>query len=678
MSKYRYPGVKPFETSEANRFFGRERDLNDFYRLIALEKLVVLFGKSGYGKSSLLNAGIIPRFAAEPMEQEGDNGEIQQVNYLPVVVRFGNFIAGQTSEPLARVFEKFSLQFSKPASESSFWDTFPADQPLPLWYLFKKYGATHVVLLFDQFEEFFSYPPEQQYAFRGQLAELLYTRIPQFVRDQWTSFKTEKNFLSRPMDVKAVFAIRSDRMSELDKLKDELPAILHKRYELKALTLEQAREAVTRPAALPKFEGFVSAPFGYENAALNRMFSELSTSEQGAPAGIEAFQLQVLCQHFEQEIIRGKIRDEVKLADLPDIAHIFETYYKSQLSQLDPATQPAAQAIIEEGLLYDDPATGEARRLSVDADQLVQQFRHRGTTPELLRQLENTFLLRREANNLGRYNYEISHDTLVAPILKNKRAHEALRKQREAEEKAKEAEQNARAERARAEEMERLKETAENNAAQARVSQQRAEKNARRANLVALLAIGLTLTSIYFWYESQQLRKEADLRADEARLSATKANANALRADSLLRIAEAARTSDSLSTLKAERSADKAQAALAQQLLAEAKARKDQFDRYRSEAQNFRSQKRYTDAINAYRNARQLAASQAEKDVLESAIRQCQIDEKDDLFQRSRDIGLSMKAVNDCVGALRYLRKALEIRPNDKTVKDAIAECEKK
>ncbi len=38
----RYPGVKPFETSERELFFGRDRDIEDLLDLIWLEKLLSL------------------------------------------------------------------------------------------------------------------------------------------------------------------------------------------------------------------------------------------------------------------------------------------------------------------------------------------------------------------------------------------------------------------------------------------------------------------------------------------------------------------------------------------------------------------------------------------------------------------------------------------------------------
>ena len=56
----RYPGVRPFETEDKDLFFGRGRDINDLSDLIALERLVVLFGKSGYGKIPALMRELLP------------------------------------------------------------------------------------------------------------------------------------------------------------------------------------------------------------------------------------------------------------------------------------------------------------------------------------------------------------------------------------------------------------------------------------------------------------------------------------------------------------------------------------------------------------------------------------------------------------------------------------------
>lgn len=450
MSTYRYPGVKPFETADQGIFFGRDKDIADLCDLILLEKLVVLFGKSGYGKSSLLNAGVMPRFR----EATDNLGE----HYQPISIRFGLYVDEKSTSPLEQVRRRLREE-AEANPEGAF-----LSQGDSLWYHFKsrqnRDKDSHFLLVFDQFEEFFSYPTAQQVQFKEELAELLYKNLPQAVRDGLDSLpQAQQQYLLQKLDVKAVFAIRSDRLSDLDGLKDRLAAILYKRYELKGLNEKQAKQAILQPAALPVSAAtpFASQPFTYTAEALEKIIRELSSTAEGtARTGVEAFQLQILCQYIEGEVIAGHIGNkddedwpQVGLADLPDIARVNEAYYRSQLEKLAPQAREAAREIIEEGLLYEDPLKGEARRLSVDADVLVHQFASLGAAHDLLKKLEDTFLLRREMNTLGGYNYELSHDTLIAPVLKAKAERQAIKERQAAEQRALEAEAEARTARRR-------------------------------------------------------------------------------------------------------------------------------------------------------------------------------------------------------------------------------------
>ncbi len=58
--KYRYPGTRPFTENDRNLFFGRTNDIEKLSKYIHHENLIVLYGKSGLGKTSLLNAGVVP------------------------------------------------------------------------------------------------------------------------------------------------------------------------------------------------------------------------------------------------------------------------------------------------------------------------------------------------------------------------------------------------------------------------------------------------------------------------------------------------------------------------------------------------------------------------------------------------------------------------------------------
>ena len=60
----RYPGIRSFERAEQALFFGRSRELAALFDAVKVKPLTVLFAKSGIGKTSLLNAGLLHLFGA--------------------------------------------------------------------------------------------------------------------------------------------------------------------------------------------------------------------------------------------------------------------------------------------------------------------------------------------------------------------------------------------------------------------------------------------------------------------------------------------------------------------------------------------------------------------------------------------------------------------------------------
>jgi len=437
----RYPGVKPYERTEEALFFGRENDIRDLCDLIRVEKLVVLFGKSGYGKSSLINAGVLPRLAI--------SGESAIPAYLPVVVRFGEYLPGSSLSPVEMLCTKI-VETVHPAPQMDFIGKLGL--PESLWLTLKRCQNSETsstaddesaevrpegprfLFVFDQFEEFFSYPLDQQLDFRSQLADVLYDEMPEEARDAARSLeRDQRRMLVSTIATHSLFAIRSDRLSELDRMRDHLPAILHKRYELKALSREQARDAIVLPARLAQPPAatnlqFGSPPFEYGDDALEKILNDLSASSAQGQTGVEAFQLQILCDTIEGMVLAGKIPDrdgnglpDVTAADLPDFSEVYGAYYERRLGMLPENLRAAARFVIEDGLVRLDPVTGEGRRLSMDSEALLDRFSDIGANKPLLKELENTFLLRRERNSLGGFNYEISHDTLLAPVLRAKR-----------------------------------------------------------------------------------------------------------------------------------------------------------------------------------------------------------------------------------------------------------------
>ncbi|WP_428261917.1 protein kinase domain-containing protein [Haliangium sp.] len=65
-----YPGLAAFTAAQADLFFGREDDLARLCALLGHSRLVVLLGPSGVGKTSLLQAGLMPH-----LDTAGEHGE---------------------------------------------------------------------------------------------------------------------------------------------------------------------------------------------------------------------------------------------------------------------------------------------------------------------------------------------------------------------------------------------------------------------------------------------------------------------------------------------------------------------------------------------------------------------------------------------------------------------------
>ena len=161
--QYRYPGVTPFTTKQSHIFFGREQEIQQLHQLIRRQPLVVLYGKSGLGKSSLINAGLIPKILEDEV-------------YAPVVIRFGAWTANTDASPIGITKDLLKEGFEK---ETFLSKLIPGDDSL--WFRAKNRqlnGGGKPILIFDQFEELFSYPNIEIAGFQQEIAELLHSSIP--------------------------------------------------------------------------------------------------------------------------------------------------------------------------------------------------------------------------------------------------------------------------------------------------------------------------------------------------------------------------------------------------------------------------------------------------------------------------------------------------------------------
>jgi tetratricopeptide (TPR) repeat protein len=401
----RYPGPPPYEDSaEHHRLFsGRDPETRALTHQIIASRLLVVFGQSGLGKTSLLQAGVFRKLREEEL--------------FPVSLRLIS-----SAPPLELITtgceaacREFGIDYV-PGTKDTAWEFFKTAM---FWR-----GGTLVspVLVFDQFEELFTLiDVSWRKKFAEEIGPLVSGNAPSVARERLKSADSRIGDL--PPKVKIVFSLREEWYGALEELSLDIPGLFQNRFQLLPLPISQAKQAIENPA-MAVAEGsiaFSTPPFRYDPSALRMMVDFL----KGRFERIEPFQLQLLCQDVEQRTVKVKNqRQEPTVAQTPIVimpedlggeqtmAAVLRRFYQTSLDALPLHQRFRARELCDTGLL--SPA---GHRLMLQADQVWREFRVTVTTLEYL--VKKRIL--REVPRLESIFYEISHDRLAQSILKARR-----------------------------------------------------------------------------------------------------------------------------------------------------------------------------------------------------------------------------------------------------------------
>ncbi|MCP5364036.1 MAG: hypothetical protein H6905_02165 [Hyphomicrobiales bacterium] len=415
IGSYRYPGVQPFNDNDLQRqlFRGRDDEKYELLQLVLAERLVLLFARSGTGKSSLINAGLL-----EPLRSRG---------FVPMVVR----VSGSEHDPLESLYDSLKVAADRACSHQGveYEPSAPEWNKASLWHFFKTLEfwredkLLSPVLIIDQFEELFTlYSASQRRQFIHELADLV-----RGTRPLGESNYSGPRLSETPPKVKVVLSLREDFYANLEELRGRIPAIYKSPFRLDPLTREQATRAIIEPAGL-EGEGFSTPAFIWTDEALAMALDFLCERQLGEGRTelgreVEPFQLQLVCQYIE-DLVRERGLTTVTADDLGGkgtLRRILANFYEDSLEKICTkfklkGLRKKLEQLCEYGFI-----TARGRRLLREESTILQAD---GVDQNVLGEMVQLRLIRKEPR-IGDNYYELTHDTLIEPIHLSRQAREA-------------------------------------------------------------------------------------------------------------------------------------------------------------------------------------------------------------------------------------------------------------
>ncbi|MFD7502585.1 AAA family ATPase [Streptomyces sp. NPDC059850] len=234
-----YRGLAAYRQQDARWFFGRERSTEALVtQLGAAERtggLVMLVGASGAGKSSLLNAGLVP--ALESGALGGGDGRAREVLQL-----------APGGDPLAELTRRIPqlaglVRTGEEADTPRFARA--VREAVTAWAERETSGAARPVVIVDQFEEAFTLATDE--ADRRTFIQLLHAACSP-AEPAEPAEPGEPGEPGGPAPVLVVLGIRADFYEQCLAYPELADALQHRHMVLGPLTAAELREAVTGPA----------------------------------------------------------------------------------------------------------------------------------------------------------------------------------------------------------------------------------------------------------------------------------------------------------------------------------------------------------------------------------------------------------------------------------------------
>ncbi|MBC7777964.1 MAG: AAA family ATPase [Phycisphaerae bacterium] len=401
--RYPFKFLDAYTREDSDIFFGREEEVNALYEMAFQTDLLLVFGASGTGKTSLIQCGLASKFQShdwlalnirrgsnlnasfEKALREAGGGDPQSDRVTP------SQIEGVTSSHPLNSLDWLDEDWS---SESP---TTTVSQNLsPLARSLKAIYLRHfkpLYLIFDQFEELY---------ILGNKAE------------QETFIATVKEILRVEQPVKIILSIREEYLGHLYEFEREVPQLLRKKLRVEPMHLDKVKTVITRVGALP--DGNIRLQAAKEDAIATGIFDKIKGKEK--TLAIELPYLQVFLDKLYLQTTGDDSRQAdamftvAELEKMGDIGDVLRDFLDEQVLKTAQKLQQKPETIWR---ILSPFVTLEGTKEPLSEQE--QCLRLSDTSPALVRSalesFSNSRILRFTEQE---QRYEIAHDSLAKQV----------------------------------------------------------------------------------------------------------------------------------------------------------------------------------------------------------------------------------------------------------------------
>ncbi|WOB70533.1 hypothetical protein [Microcystis aeruginosa] len=348
-----YLGLRKFEVDDKDRFFGRDNWIIELTDYLKQKNVLLLLGASGSGKSSLVQAGLIPKLK----DNLGAN-KLVNLTFVPDVNPFESFYGCL----LANRYKQYQAKLAQAVKEDTLIKVVEGlKNNSDLWFIF-----------IDQFEE-------------------LFTRTPKTERDIF--IKSLVNLIQNNNSlVKIVMTMRADFLDKLS----PYPSLgkIHDQYSKMLTDMDESelRLAIAEPAAR---NGVI-----FEKGLINQIIADFY--EQAGSLPLLQYTLDLLWQknHIQERILNNKIYQEIG-----GVTGALEKQADKIYGQFNEQQRKASEEIFLELISLEGK---EAVSRRADKSSFEQEEMQR----EVLYQLIDNRLLVSKGED-GKATVEVAHEELL-------------------------------------------------------------------------------------------------------------------------------------------------------------------------------------------------------------------------------------------------------------------------